>query len=452
MHLVIIGAGPAGEAAARYAVKQKLKVTLIEKDYMGGLCLNWGCIPTKTLLSSAKKLYDLNHIPLLKMAAKNVEISLNNELWQEMKNEKNRVIQKIRSDLEKFFKTAGIEVVKGEAKFSSKNEILVKMEHEDKIVPFDKALIATGSKPMFFPPFDLLQNDLLENKKTLDLEKIPESMAIIGAGSIGCEFACLFNALGTKNFLIEKMNQILPGEDFQISNVLRKSFEKRGVEIFDSVTTEKISREQGEWKLVLSNQKELSVKEVLVAVGRKADFESLDLSKAGVEYSDRAIKIDSFLKTSNPDIYAAGDVTGLSLLAHAGTVQGEISIQNALGANKTFDKSSVPRCLYTWPETASVGMSKSEAESKGISVKSQRFFFEASGRALSEKSSEGFIQILSETNSGKIIGAQMIGSYATEIIHIISTALKKEMSREELREIIFAHPTFSEGIKLALER
>jgi dihydrolipoamide dehydrogenase len=284
------------------------------------------------------------------------------------------------------------------------------------------------------------------------MEKIPESMAIVGGGAVGSEFACLFHELGTEVTVIEKTGGLLPGEDRQIVTAIRKSFEKRGIRVYDSATVSRMDRKNDRWEATLSNQVRITAESVLVCAGRRPNCDSLDLEKAGIRHSRHGIEVDSSLRTSNPDVYGAGDVTGLSLLAHAGSIQGEIASANALGENEIYDGNLVPRCLYTWPEVASVGMWAHQADAKGIEAKSQRFFFEGSGRAMAEGETEGFIQVVSDKKTDEILGAQIIGPHATEMIHIISVALKGRMTRRKFREVIFAHPTFSEGIRAALER
>ena len=452
MNIVVIGAGPAGEAAAKYSAKQKANVTLIEKDFMGGVCLNWGCIPSKTLLSFGKKIHDLKRFYCLKPGLEMSDATLRRRAWAEMKAEKDRVVKTLRDDVEKTVKLHGIKILRGEAKFISEKEVEIKIPSGREKVSFDKAILAVGSIPVFPPPLDARKKEILDSDGVFDIEDVPESLLIVGGGAVGCEFACLFHELGCKVAVVEKTGNLIPGEDAQIVNALRKSFEARGIQVLDSTTVQDLKKAKNQWQVKLSNGLEIQVREILACVGRRARTGALDLEKANVRTSKKGIEVDGQLRTTNPDIFAAGDATGLSLLAHAGTVQGEIAAANALGENKTYDGSFVPRCLYTWPEVASVGMWIAQAQEQHIETKSQRFFFSASGRALAEGDSEGFIQIVSDKDMEQILGAQIIGPHATELIHVISVALKNQMTRSELKEVIFAHPTFSEGFKAALNR
>lgn len=438
--MIIIGGGPAGEAAARTARKKKIEVLLIEKEQLGGLCLNWGCIPTKTLLSQAKKM-----VGSQKNGLKQAE-------WQEMKKQKDHVVRNLRQTLERTLSSTGIQILRGEAKFEGRQEIMVSGANEKKKIPFDQAIIAVGSAPIVPTPFEPFKDQILSSDKALQMERIPPSMLVIGGGAVGCEFACLFHELGCKITIIEKLPNLLPGEDDLVALTLKRSFETRGIKVATSTTVETLDRKGDAWEAKLSNKSTVNADEILLCVGRSPNCKPLDLEKAGIEYSSKGIDVDATLNTSNKNVYSVGDVTGLSLLAHSASVQGEIAAANASGEKKLYDGALVPRCLYSWPEVASVGIPLSRAKERGIDAKSQRFFLQASGRALCEGRTEGFIQIVSDEKTDRILGGQILGQHATELIHILSIALKKEMTRREMRETIFAHPTLAEGIRGALEK
>lgn len=424
-------------------------MTLVEKDHAGGVCLNRGCIPSKTLLSIGKKYYELKNSAAFSSAAAQVSAQ---SVWDEMKREKNRVIQQLRGDLEKSLKLSGVKIVQGEAKFSSQKSFQIRAAGGNSEAIFDKAIVAVGSAPFFPPPTNQFLDQVLDSDRIFEIERVPKSIAIVGGGAVGCEFACLFNALGTEVSIIEKTGGLIPGEDAMVVQALRKSYEARGIKVIDSVTITQLNFLNGGWDIALSTDTRLKAEQLLVCAGRRPDFKNIEPEKAGIKLNARGIETSNQLQSSNPDVYFAGDVTGLSLLAHAGAVQGECAAKNALGGSQAYDGSLVPRCLYSWPEVASVGAWKEQAEASGIPVKGQRFFFQASGRALADHQTEGFIQILSHKETDKIIGAQIIGPSATEIIHIAALAIHKQMTRAELAEVIFAHPTFSEGIRNAVLR
>ncbi len=368
-----------------------------------------------------------------------------------MKSEKNKVIAKLRGDLDKSFSMLGVKRIQGKAVFESKNSFAVTTAEGKSSLKFDKAVIAAGSSPVFFPPTDQFPDQTLDSDKIFEIERVPQSIVIVGGGAVGCEFACLFNALGSKVSIIEKTAGLVPGEDPGIVQALRKVFEARGIEIFDSITIEEL-KHGNVWNIKLSNQKMIEAEALLVCTGRRPDVQALNLDAAGIKAERNRMVLNGSLQTSNENVFAAGDVTGLSLLAHSGTAQGECAARNAMGENMTYNGSLVPRCLYTWPEVASVGQWKEAAEKAGIPVKGQRYFFQGSARAMAENQTDGFAQILSHAESGKIIGAQIIGPGAAEIIHILTVAIKNQMTRDSLKDVIFAHPSFSESIRWALER
>jgi len=441
--IVIIGSGPAGEAAARKAVSFGAEVLLIEKSRIGGLCLNWGCIPSKALLDITRMLRNYKHAVPLGLQGSDLSLS-----WQTLQQHKEKVVQTIQERLSQTFKRLGIKLIEGKATFNNAREIIVGKES----ISFDAAIIATGSSVFFPPPFSEIKNQMMTSDKILSIPQPPESLAIVGGGAVGCEFACLFHEVGTKVTLIEKMEGLLPGEDQGIRQALEKSFKTRGIEILTNTTVSNCTRDKNAWQLSLSHGDSFHAQEVLVCVGRKPNVQDLQLKKAGVTYGEKGIGVNQKLETNHPNIYAVGDVNGLSLLAHAGSAQGDIAVESIFGGNRTYHHEMIPRCLYTWPEIASVGEWKWSAEKKGIRTKAQRAFFAGSGKATADGDTEGFIQIVKDADSDKLLGAQIIGSHASELIHIISVALSARMTRKELSEVVFAHPTLSESIKEALLR
>jgi dihydrolipoamide dehydrogenase len=269
---------------------------------------------------------------------------------------------------------------------------------------------------------------------------------------VGLEFACLFHELGSRVTVIEKKIQILPGEEASVARLLQKSFEKRGMKICTDRTVDQAERAPDGWRLVLSDGETLTPDQVLVCVGRRPATDGLGLETAGVSVDNGRIGVNNHMQTSRASVYAVGDVNGLSLLAHAAAAQGVAAANHILGTPVPYDNERVPRCLYTWPEVASVGEWTHSAALKNVEVKAQRFFFQGSPKALASDETEGFLQILSAKGDGRLLGAQMVGPHATELIHIFATALAEKMTVERLRQVIFAHPTLAEGIREALSR
>lgn len=444
--VVVVGAGPGGEAAAKHLAERGVSVTLIEQGPLGGLCLNWGCIPTKILLEAGRLSYQARASGVLE-GGRNVRVE-----WEKLQEKKRAVVESIRTALEHRLAQLRIRVVKGAARFLSDRTVAVAGPDGDEVVSFDAAVIATGSKPFFPPPFDSLTDSLLDSNRVLSLSALPRHLAVVGAGAVGLEFACLFHALGARVSVIEKKPQILPGEEASVARLLQKSFEKRGIKIFTDRTVNQAERLADGWRLVLSDGETLTPDQTLVCVGRRPVSDGLGLDVAGVSTDNGRIGVNNYMQTSRAHLYAVGDANGLSLLAHAAAAQGVVAANHILGTAAPYDNDRVPRCLYTWPEVASVGEWTHSAALKNIEVKAQRFFFQGSPKAMASDETEGFMQILSEKGGGRLLGAQIIGPHATELIHIFSVALAENMTTDRLRQVIFAHPTLAEGIREALSR
>lgn len=437
MNIVIIGAGPAGEAAAKTARRLNANATifLIEKEQPGGLCLNRGCIPSKTLLE---------HVHKRASDGKPID-------WAQLQSFKSSVVGGIRTQLKSSLKTLKIQLIKGTARFTSPTTVDVASQTGNQSISFDKAIIATGTDAFFPPPLDGYKNEFLDSDKILETTQTPASLIVVGGGAVGCEFACLMNAAGSLVTIVELKEGLLPGEDPAVSAALARSFETRGIHVKTGAKVARVEKQPSRWSLTLSNDETITAEQVLVCVGRAPKYDSLDLDKAGIKAEKAGLVLDSHLKTTNANVYAAGDAA-TTRLAHAAASQGEVAAANALGGTATYDDRFVPRCLYSWPEVASVGAWKYQLEEKNQPVKASRAFFKGSAKALAANDADGFVQIVSDADSGKIAGAQIIGPHATELIHIFSVALKKEMTVKELSEVMFAHPTLSEVIKDAVRK
>jgi dihydrolipoamide dehydrogenase len=444
--VVVIGAGPGGEAAAKRLAEAGAQVTLVERAALGGLCLNWGCIPTKILLEGGRLYHHARTSSVLERAS---SIGLN---WEKLQTKKRSVVDLFRKALDQRLSQLRVRVVRGTARFSTDRSLALTGLDGDETLPFDAAVIATGSTPFFPPPFTELTDAILTSDRVLGVERIPGSLVVVGGGAVGLEFACLFQEAGSAVTVVEKMPQILPGEEAAVSRLLQKSFEKRGMKIAMDRTVEKAEKNGNGWRLALSNGEILSAEQVLVCVGRRPMTEGLGLESAGVHVDGGRVSVNQYLQTSRPHIYAVGDVNGLSLLAHAASAQGGVAAGHLLGEKEAYDPALIPRCLYTWPEVASVGEWTHSAALKNMEVKSQRFFFQGSPKAMASDETEGFMQILSDKQDGRLLGAQIIGPHATELIHIFSVALSAKQTADQLRRLIFAHPTLAEGIREALSR
>lgn len=439
--IAVIGAGPGGEAAAKRAAAQGAQVTLIEKADLGGVCLNRGCIPSKILLETGRAL------SLVRGAGAALEGAPVLH-WDELQKKKSAIVSSLRASLEQHLKKLNVTVLKGEARFKDAHTLVVGKDE----VPFDAAIVAAGSEPFFPEPFPALRDGILDSDRALALPRVPKSILVVGGGAVGCEFACLFLELGSRVTLLEKTEGLLPGEDPAVVRVLKTAFEKRGMKILTNATVERLAHDAARWTSHLSTGEDLETEEVLVCVGRRPKADKLGLDAAGVAVEKGRISVNGHLQTNVPHIYAVGDVNGLSLLAHAAAAQADAAVEHIFGGTPAYDNNLVPRCLYTWPEVASVGHWTHSAQEKGIETKAQRFFFQGSPKALASGEGEGFIQVVSDKASGKLLGAQIVGPHATELIHVFAVALKAGLTAAALREVVFAHPTLSEGIREALSR
>lgn len=452
--ILVIGAGPAGYPAALKARELGCEVTLAERAQVGGVCLNWGCIPSKSFLDAAHRFHTVSHLGglLNDGSAPALEAVRAAMSWEKIQARRQGVIEKLKGSLKKYFDAKGVKLVNGTASFVSPNEVEIAGPDGNVRVQFDAAIIAAGTRPFFPKPFDAFREKLLDNDRVFSLPRLPKSVIVVGGGVIGAEFSCFFNALGSQVDIVEMLPGLIPGEDDAAVRALQSSFDKRGIKLHLGKTASGVAEEGGLKALTLSDGTVLRAEEILVAAGRVCELAPLKLENAGIAWDRKGVKVDSRLRTSVPHIFAAGDVNGLSLLAHAATMQGEIAAENAAGKDAECDNSLIPRCIYTWPEIASVGLNKKQAESAGRTVRQQRAFFMASGRAMTQDETEGFVQVVSDAATGEILGAQIAGVSATEMIHIFSVAIKAKMTVSDLKGVVFAHPTMSETIHEALLR
>jgi len=426
--LTVIGSGWAGFNAALRAKESGLKVCLIEREKIGGTCLNVGCIPTKTLLQSAK---------VYSLARKSPEFGLeplapqiNLEKVQERKED---IIRQLASGMQ--FMLKGIDVIKENAKLLSTQEIQTGSQKiQTKFI-----LIATGSSSIELPFLKFDNKKIISSDTLLSLKKVPATLLIIGGGVIGCEFASLFSILGSQVTIVEKMPQLLPGEDKEVARKLETIFKKKGIKI--NTNTDASSVNTNDFELVL------------VSVGRSPRTEGLDLDKLGIKTDKGRVVVDENLCTNIPNIFAAGDCTGMKMLAHFAAYQGCISANNIIHPNllKKVDDGAVPNCIFTDPEIASVGMNEEQARAKNIDMQVKKFDFLGSGMARILDETDGFIKIISDKKSDEVLGASIIGPKATELIAILTLAVSNHLKASCLSNTIFAHPTLSESIHEAIK-
>ena len=426
MQIGIIGGGPAGYSAAISLSEKGNKVKLFEKEEVGGVCLNVGCIPTKSLIYSAN-LYDI---------VKSYKIETN---WDKIQEKKILAVKRALMGLKGLLKEKKIEIIKEEAILKKDGCI----ESNGAEYRFDKAIIATGSKSIATP--FLTPQDVWDSTDALNAGKLPESIVIIGAGYIGLEFGYIFSCLGSKVSLIEKEEEVLPGEDRESSALLRKSLMRKGIKFYFSSEVIEVKKEKDKFEVFFRNsdkEEKIESQKVLIAIGRIPNIDNLP---GEILEGSKAVKVNGFLETKMRNVYAIGDCIGGNLLAHSAYKDAEIATRNIFGEEIEKGTFAIPRVVYTHPELASVGFSEEKAQSLNIDYKVSRVSFASNGRAIATGKTDGNIKII-HTKEGRIIGCIIVGESASELISLVSLAMDKELSVKKLSETVFPHPTFSEVI------
>ncbi|ANH78630.1 dihydrolipoyl dehydrogenase [Candidatus Chlamydia sanziniae] len=434
---VIIGAGPGGYVAAITAAQSGLKTALIEELQAGGTCLNRGCVPSKALLISAGIVSQIKHAKQFGVNIESYSID-----FPAMVQRKNTIVQGIRQGLEGLIRSNKITTLQGRGSLISSTEVKV-IGKDDTIVKTEKIILATGSEPRPFPgvPFS---SRVLCSTGILNLTTLPNKLAIIGGGVIGCEFASLFHTLGVEITIIEALDHILALNNPDISKTIAETFTKQGIRILTKTMISRLEELEHSVEIEINGQTE-QFETVLVAIGRQFNTKNIGLDNAGVIYNEHGIiPVDERMRTNVPNIYAIGDITGKQLLAHVASHQGIIAGKNVANHEILMDYSAVPSVIFTFPEVAMVGLSPLEAEQQNISTKITKFPFKAIGKAVAMGETHGFAVIISEKNTQQILGAYVIGPHAASLIGEMSLAVRNELTLPCIYETIHAHPTLSE--------
>ena len=445
--ILVLGGGPAGYPAAIRATQLGLSAAVIEREKLGGVCVNIGCIPTKALLHSAAM------ANIIRKDARELGIEtgeVKTDYGVAMKRSR-KVAEQNSKGVEFLMKKNKIMVIKGTGVLTSKNTIQV---GETQYTATKAIVIATGSRTKGIPPVGLTVNktSVITSDEALFLERAPKTLAVVGAGAVGSEFADIFNAFGSEVTLIEAMPRVLPIEDAESSDVIGKSFKKRGINVLAGVKVVKAEVSDASVTLhleVAGKTQTVTAEKVLMAAGRAVNTEDIGLEKVGVKLTDRGfIQIDpTTLQTSVPGIYAIGDVAGAPMLAHKGTREGVHVAEIIAGHHpKAIDYSNVPSVTYCHPEVASIGLTEEQAKEQGLDYQVGRFPFSANGRARASNETDGFVKIIRDKKYGEILGAHIVGGHASEMIHELILARTNEYTVEEIDLAIHAHPTLSEGI------
>ena len=452
--IVVIGGGPAGYPAALKAASLGAQVTLVEKNKLGGVCLNCGCIPSKSFLDAAHRFQTIRSSAALCQEGAS---SLADKLtalcdFQKIKKRQQAATQKLAQGIAFLLKKARVTVIEAEASFVDEHTLSLHTPQGTQTLTFDGVILATGSEAFYPPPFDAWRGQIYDNTNFFDMPALPKSLAIVGGGVIGCEMAQAMRGLGVEVHLIEMQPRILPLEQPSVSRVINQAFIKEGIHIYTGVRAETVQKNAAGFDVILSDGKTLEVETILVAIGRRVDLTTLHVERLNLEWDHKGLRVNPTTLQAKGNIYGAGDITGLYQLAHAATRQGEVAASNLCGTPAQYHNERVPRAIYTTPEVSSVGLSQAQAEARGLEVSIHKSFFLANGRAVAQDQTDGYAEWICDTSSGKLLGATLVGLQAAELIHIAAVALEAEMTISQLREVIFAHPTFSETVIEALSK
>ena len=442
--LMIIGGGPAGYVAAERAGNKGLKVVLFEKKAMGGVCLNEGCIPTKALLYSAKLYEHALEGDKFGIVADNVSFD-----YGKMVARKNKLVRKLVGGVKMKMKSNKVEVIEGEAILESRSNDGVEITCNGEKYVGKNVLICTGSEASV-PPIPGLEEAgdlILTNREILEMKERPESLVVIGGGVIGMEFACFYQGLGTKVTVIEMLPEILGGVDGEISAMVRDFFTKKGIDFHMEAKVTKVDGNK------VSFEKEgktetVEGEKILLSVGRRPVTKGFGLENLNIEIDRGGIKVDEKMRTNVPNVFAAGDVTGFSLLAHTASREGEVVVNNLTDRNDIMRYNAIPGVVYISPEVAGVGETEETAKEKGIAYKVAKLPMTYAGRFMIENERfAGLCKILIGEKYGEVIGVHMLGNPSSEMIYGACMAIEQEMTLEELKEVVFPHPTVSEIFK-----
>jgi dihydrolipoamide dehydrogenase len=449
MRVTIIGGGPGGYVAALKAAQLGAQVTVVEQSEVGGTCLNWGCIPTKTLIASAEVLHKARNL-----ADYGIDFSgaVSPNLAKIMER-KDKVVSIQIKGIRALFKSWDVTLVEGKGTLVSPERVQVeKKDGTEDTLEAEKVIIATGSRPARFPLFPFDGKDILSSDDIITIKEIPGSLLIVGAGVIGCEFASLFSEFGTRVTMVETQARALSTEDGEVSELLEREFRKRGIVLMTGVGVTKVEKREDGIHSFISDGREIVTEKVLVSVGRSFNSENMGLEAVGVQTGKKGeIIADEKMETTVKGVYAVGDVVGGMLLAHKASQEGIVAAHNACGREMKMDYEVVPAAIFTSPEISSVGLREHQVEEKGIPYRTGRFLYRALGRAHAAGEISGFFKIIADPGSDRILGAHLMGSHASDLIHEVAVAMKAGLKASDIAGTIHVHPTFSEGVREAFE-
>ena len=449
MHIVIIGAGTGGYVAAIRAAQLGARVTLIENVAVGGLCLNWGCIPSKALLACAELAQKIKK-------AGEFGITIAGPVTYDlarMVERKNKIVAGLVKGVTTLLKTWNVELIEGRGVLADAKTVrVVKADGTETTVQADAVIVGTGTTAPSLPNLPLDGTSVISSREVLDLTAIPESLLIVGGGVEGCEFASLFSVLGTKVTLVEMLPRILPTEDEEVSALLAAELKKQGVTILANTKVDKVAVGAQGVTTTLADGNRVTSTKVLVSIGRRFHTTDLGLEKVGVTLGRRGeILVNERMETSVSGVYAIGDVVGKAMLAHVASAQGKVAVRNILGHPTVMQYDVIPAGIFTFPEIGRVGLTEQEAKQQGMDIKVGKFRPIGLGKAHASGETTGLMKIITEAKTGRIVGVHLVGAHAADLIHEAVVAMQMGATAATVAETIHAHPTMPEGLMEAAE-
>mgnify|MGYP001289911335 FL=1 len=447
--IVIIGSGPGGYVTAIRASQLGLKTAIIEKESLGGVCLNWGCIPTKALLKSAQVFNYLKHANDY-----GLKITEYDKDFDAVVNRSRDVAKGMSKGVQFLMKKNKIEIFTGHGKVMEGKKVSVNFNNKTEEIKGKNIIIATGARSRELPSIPQDGKKILGYREAMTLKKQPKKMIVVGSGAIGTEFAFFYNAMGTEVIIVEYLNRIVPLEDEEVSKQLEKSFKKSGIKIMTNSEVTKVDTTGKGVKATIrtSNGDEtLSADIILSAAGIKSNIENLGLEELGIAVDEDKIMVNDFYETNLPGYYAIGDVTSGQALAHVASAEGILCVEKIAGHNvEPIDYGNIPGCTYCNPEIASVGLTEAQAKEKGLDIRIGKFPFSASGKAQAGGTSEGFVKVIFDAKYGEWLGCHMIGAGVTDMISEAVLGRKLETTGHEVLKAVHPHPTMSEAVMEAV--
>jgi dihydrolipoamide dehydrogenase len=447
--LVVIGGGPGGYVAAIRAAQLGMKAAVIEREHLGGICLNWGCIPTKSLLRSGEVFHTLNHLDQFGLSADNIQFDL-----EKVVNRSRQASKQLAAGVRHLLKKNKVQVIEGHGRLLGDGKISVMDADENETkVSANHIIIAAGARAKTLPHIQPTQDKIWTYREAMVPNARPDRLLVIGSGAIGIEFASFYNAMGSDVTVVELVDRILPAEDAEISQLALKSFEKQGITIHTKTTAESVDTDGDGVTVTLKDhdsdeERKIEVDRVILAIGITGNIEDLGLDNTAIETDRGHIVTDEYARTAEDNIYAIGDITGAPWLAHKASHEGILAVEHIAGRDNVhpMNTDAIPGCTYCHPQVASIGMTEGEAEQAGRAVKIGRFPFIANGKAIAMGETEGLVKTIFDEKTGELLGAHMFGAEVTELIQGYAIAMKLETTEAELMETIFPHPTISEGM------